>query len=182
MPIDGRIKNIAYKLDPECWVSYSGKPIPHKRYMEGRRAASLELAAKVRFRKVPKPRGEIVINISQHHMPPLKIKMMLHFYAVVGPFAPEVVRRSEAYSQYVRELLSDGMIERPSHSEREQHEGWAYRATEKGRVYVNALTQVPMPIQVPVEPVKMRWAMPASDGTVAPETAMQALQRRAAGR
>lgn len=43
-PWPQEIKEAAYKLDPECWVSYSGKPRDFKRGMEVRRKASLEAA------------------------------------------------------------------------------------------------------------------------------------------
>lgn len=39
--IDQRIKDRAHAIDPECWVSYSGKPREVKRYVDGRRTASL---------------------------------------------------------------------------------------------------------------------------------------------
>jgi hypothetical protein len=93
-------------------------------------------------------------------MPPLKISMMLHFYSIVGAFAPDNVRRSESYAQFVRELLRDGMIERPSHQQREQHAGWAYRATDKGRTYVEALTKVPLPVLA--APVAPKWIIPVN--------------------
>jgi hypothetical protein len=38
------VKEIAYKLDPECWVSYSGQTRHYKRVMEIRRQASLARA------------------------------------------------------------------------------------------------------------------------------------------
>ncbi|WP_186214549.1 hypothetical protein [Burkholderia gladioli] len=38
------VKELAYKLDPECWVSYSGRPRKFKAYMDSRRTASLEEA------------------------------------------------------------------------------------------------------------------------------------------
>jgi hypothetical protein len=41
------VKDQAYKLDPECWVSYSGKTRPYKQAMEVRRKASLEAAARL---------------------------------------------------------------------------------------------------------------------------------------
>lgn len=44
------VKDIAYTLDPECWVSYAGKPRAHKSYMDGRRSAAL---AKAQRRYVP---------------------------------------------------------------------------------------------------------------------------------
>lgn len=41
-----RVKERAYKIDPECWESYSGKPKPFKQAMEQRRQASLLKAEK----------------------------------------------------------------------------------------------------------------------------------------
>lgn len=38
------VKQLAYKIDPECWVSYSGKPRKFKAYMDSRRTAALEEA------------------------------------------------------------------------------------------------------------------------------------------
>lgn len=40
------MKQRAYILDPECWISYSGMSPEHKRKVEVRRTASLEQAAK----------------------------------------------------------------------------------------------------------------------------------------
>lgn len=45
------VKEAAYKLDPECWVSYSGKPRHHKRVMEVRRWASLRQAFSDHWRR-----------------------------------------------------------------------------------------------------------------------------------
>lgn len=88
-------------------------------------------------------------------MPPMKIAMMLHFACTVAPFAPEASRTSQAYTTFVRELLRDGMIERPTKAQQEAHEGWAYKATEKGRVYVEALKAVKLPV-----PVTPEWKVP----------------------
>lgn len=51
------IKELAYTIDPECWVSYSGKPRQFKSYMEGRRTASLQKAERdfARYEGRPKP-------------------------------------------------------------------------------------------------------------------------------
>lgn len=38
------VKQIAYQLDPECWVSYSGKPKEFKQAMESRRVTALKAA------------------------------------------------------------------------------------------------------------------------------------------
>lgn len=94
-------------------------------------------------------------NERENPMTPLKIKMMLHFATVLGPFAPEEVRTSPAYTMFVKELLHDGMIERPTREQRDTFTGWAYKATPKGQCYVKALTHVPLPVRT--DPV---WAMP----------------------
>lgn len=41
------VKERAYKLDPECWTSYSGKPREFKRYIDHRRADSLRRAERL---------------------------------------------------------------------------------------------------------------------------------------
>lgn len=38
------VKEIAYRLDPDCWKSYSGEPRVRKREMDRRRTAALETA------------------------------------------------------------------------------------------------------------------------------------------
>ena len=86
---------------------------------------------------------------------PMKIDMMLHFYGVVGPYVPENARTSSAYTQFVKELLHDGLIVRPTHRQREEYSGWAYRATEKGEAWVHAICTVPVPV------AKTRWIIPS---------------------
>lgn len=54
MPYEQEVKQAAYALDPECWVSYSGKPKEHKQWMDSRRTASLEAAQRAANRR-PKP-------------------------------------------------------------------------------------------------------------------------------
>lgn len=41
-PYPHEVKAIAYLIDPECWISYSGQSKAYKRRMERRRVASLE--------------------------------------------------------------------------------------------------------------------------------------------
>lgn len=55
MPIDQDVKEVAYKLDPGCWVSYSGKPRPFKQEMDLRRSASLAHAQKIVSGREPMP-------------------------------------------------------------------------------------------------------------------------------
>ena len=40
-----QVKEIAYEIDPECWVSYSGKPKAYKSAMDARRTAALRQAS-----------------------------------------------------------------------------------------------------------------------------------------
>lgn len=178
-----RVKRIAYRLDPECWISYSGKPVEEKRAIEARRGAALK-AAKLYCEMVdtirrPDPYRELTIRIelpplnpahlaavfsspygqtpmsSTPYHAPLKLRMLLHFHALMEPFAPEKTRTSQAYTTFVRELLRDGLIERPTEEQRKQFPGWAYRTTPKGRVFIDALTSTPLPV-----PVAPKWTMP----------------------
>lgn len=95
--------------------------------------------------ELPKPRRN----------PPLKIAMLMHFYGCAEAFAPEKTRRSMAYVKFVKELLRDGLIERPSERERAQCPGWAYRTTPKGDALVNAICDVQNPIE------RTRWVIPS---------------------
>lgn len=99
---------------------------------------------------VPSPTGR------HDKMPTMKISMLLHFYAIVGPYAPESARTSVAYTKFVKELLADGLIERPA--ARALHPGWAYTTTERGRVYIEeGLMRVPLPVNV-----KPEWEIPGT--------------------
>lgn len=99
------------------------------------------------FDDVPKPKPK--------RMPSLKVSMLLHFHGIVGPFAPEERRTSQAYTQFVRELLRDGLVVRPTNEEREKYPGWAYRTTAKGDALVNAICSTPMPVE------RTRWVIPS---------------------
>jgi hypothetical protein len=94
-------------------------------------------------------------KIRRYSAPPMKIAMMLHFATVIGPYAPESARTSPAYTKFVKELLRDGLIERPSNAERASYRGWAYRATDKGQAYVEALKAVQLPV------AETKWTVPA---------------------
>jgi hypothetical protein len=87
--------------------------------------------------------------------PPLKIAMLLHFYGVCEPFAPEWTRTSPAYTQFVKELLREGLIERPPKDARREYPGWAYKTTAKGDAMVNAICTVPLPVE------RTRWVIPS---------------------
>jgi hypothetical protein len=214
MPHTPRVKSLAYTIDPECWISYSGTSVSHKRDTDARRSAALAAAqwivdkspikenimptATVPIAPVREALLAVVNAISKdralailekfeaqtvrelhphqyadvinacwaalavakhverkHPMTPLKIKLMLHFASVLGPYPVEHVRTSQSYTTFVRELLRDGMIERPTREQRDLYPGWAYKATARGLCYVKALTEVPLPVRT--DPV---WAMP----------------------
>jgi len=84
----------------------------------------------------------------------MKINMLLHFYTCVGAYTPERCRTSAAYTQFVKELLRDGLVERPSKRERLEYPGWAYRTTAKGDALVNAICAVQNPVE------RTRWIIP----------------------
>lgn len=44
MPYSTEVKARAYRIDPECWVSYSGQPKEYKQMMEIRRNRALQRA------------------------------------------------------------------------------------------------------------------------------------------
>lgn len=47
MPHSPRTKDLAYQIDPKCWISYSGKGVSTKRAMDARRSYALEAAQKM---------------------------------------------------------------------------------------------------------------------------------------
>lgn len=158
MPYSPRVKQLAYLFDPLCWKSYSGKSADVKRQIDARRSAALDWADENIWRLPAATLAGLTSVFGQpwsEPMSPLKLQMMLHFYAVCEPFAPEKTRTSPAYTQFVRELLRDGLIERPTKEQQKKCPGWAYRATEKGRVFVQALLETPMPVAA-----KPKWVMP----------------------
>jgi hypothetical protein len=95
------------------------------------------------------------IKPKHHRAPPMKISMILHFFGDIFPYAPESQRTSPAYTQFVKELLREGLIVRPTTAQREEYPGWAYMTTEKGDAWVNAICTVPVPV------AKTRWIIPS---------------------
>jgi hypothetical protein len=85
----------------------------------------------------------------------MKIDMMIHFATTVGPYTPEQSRISPAYTKFVKQLLADELIERPTREQREEWPGWAYKATDRGRAYVEALKAVQLPV------AETRWIVPS---------------------
>src|ERR1035437_5424746 len=103
------------------------------------------------------PELPIAAPPKRYHAQVMKIEMMLHFATIAGPFIPEAQRTSSAYTKFVTQLLADDLIERPTEEEREEYQGWAYRATERGLAYVEGLKDVQLP--VPVE-TSTTWIIP----------------------
>jgi hypothetical protein len=85
--------------------------------------------------------------------PPMKIGMLMHFHGTLEAYTPERSRQSRAYVQFVKELLHDGLIERPTAEERVQFPGFAYRTTRKGAALVNAICNVQNPV--------VKWVIPS---------------------
>lgn len=175
MPYSLRVKSLAYQEDPVCWISYSGFPVEWKRRMDVRRVAALNAAqrfvniADKIINRQQKERPMLRINPSwvifddlddtpndpkPYHSPPMKINMMIHFATTVGPFAPEPQRRSPAYTKFIKQLLNDGLVERPTQEERAKYPGWAYKATARGKAYLEALKAVQLPVATTT------WAVP----------------------
>lgn len=170
MPYPIAIKQLAYANDPTCWKSYSGMPRNYKRYMDGRRAASLGTATHQMIESILKPEttamGQAPFGFflleditgtwapKPKRNPPMKISMLMHFHYSAEAYAPEHARTSQAYTKFVKELLRDKLIERPSREEREESPGWAYRTTDKGRALVNAICTVREPV------AETTWVIP----------------------
>lgn len=110
-----------------------------------------DLAEPARPRPEPNPQRHAI----------LKIEMMLHFASKIGPFAPESARTSPAYTRFIKALLRDGLVERPTKAERRKYPGWAYRATDRGKAYVEALRRVGLPEIVSTE-TTTTWTVPRS--------------------
>lgn len=74
-------------------------------------------------------------------MTPLHIQIMLHYYACYSPYAEHDTnhRYSEATTRYTQQLVKMDMIE-PVPGEPE-----LYRATARGKVYVERLTGIAPP-------------------------------------
>jgi hypothetical protein len=177
MPYSPRTKALAHRIDPKCWISYSGKDVSTKRAMDARRCAALEMAHKVLpqtdeaapysfanillanlkkiMNSVPPWAKGLPFKAERKTMHSLKLQMMLHFATRAQAFAPETVRTSNAYVTFVRELLRDELIERPTKEQRAAYPGWAYKATPRGRCFVKALTETPLPVRTNPE-----WTMP----------------------
>lgn len=77
-------------------------------------------------------------------MSPMMIRVMLHFYAMREPYSgPD---SAKAANQAIAELCSYGLLKESPDTIND------YVATDKGRVYVEALIAVPLPVQTWVIP------------------------------
>ena len=97
---------------------------------------------------------------ARYHSPVMKIAMMLHFATMAGPFTPEAQRTSPAYTKFIKQLLADGLVERPTKEERADYPGWAYKATNRGRAYIEGLKDVQLPVIVETSTT---WKIPRCD-------------------
>jgi hypothetical protein len=183
MPYPPHVKELAHWLDPSCWKSYSGKPVEIKRALDVRRTAALHIAqetvdAGFALNVSPNPERTPMLDRdiglelllhgftasdrlrqapTRYHSAVMKIEMMLHFATKAGPFTPEAQRTSPAYTKFIKQLLADGLVERPTKEEQENCPGWAYKASERGLAYVEGLKAVQLP--VPVQTITT-WGIP----------------------
>lgn len=83
-------------------------------------------------------------------MTPLQIKMMLHYFCCAGPYAEKDQHHatSDAVLLQRTQLIAEGMLS-PTRCQS------GFHVTERGRVYVEALQAVPLPIN--------KWVMPGGE-------------------
>lgn len=88
-------------------------------------------------------------------MPPLKIMMLCHFSFATNGWPGD--RTTNAYKLFVREMEHDNLIRATTALQRLQANApeWLFEVTDRGRVFVEALQSLPLPI--PAEP---KWTMP----------------------
>ena len=155
MPIAQAIKDRAYKIDPPCWKSYSGKDKRHKQRMDSRRTASLAQAEKeisINYLDAPAEQPDAPwLPTIEVPMTPLHILIGIHYYSRPIPYAwdrPEE-RYSKAVRAYTEDLVRAGLLTRrePDGDDVSEHirNTAEYAATEGLRMWVDALTDVPLP-------------------------------------
>lgn len=194
MPIDQAVKDRAYKIDPPCWKSYSGKDKQYKQRMDSRRTASLtqarkeiaELDRKIErtwrslarhvHPEVPAEQPDapwlspplvtppfklMFPKIGVAHMTPLHILIGIHYASRPAPYAesePEH-RYSKAVRAYTEDLVRAGLLtpREPDTDDVPEHvrNTAAYAATDGLRMWVDALTDVPLP------KLREAWTHPA---------------------
>ena len=71
-------------------------------------------------------------------MTPLHIRLLLHYYAIAEPW-PE---SSGVATEYTADLVRDGLIELSPLSVS------GYSATDRGRVHIDGILRLPLPIWV----------------------------------
>lgn len=95
------VKELAYKLDPECWVSYSGKLKAHKQHMDYRRAKSLREAERRLGPPVPEY-VDVSLNLEESGLLAHMVMAALHEFKQSGSLA----------SMLFDEHTCEGMLER----------------------------------------------------------------------
>ena len=96
----------------------------------------------------------------RYHSSVMKIEMMLHFATIAGPFVPEAQRTSPAYTKFVKQLLADDLIERPTHAQRSMQPGLGLQVRPSAAVlYVEVDSGKGVQLPVEVETVTT-WRIP----------------------
>lgn len=172
MAVDQAIKDRAYAIDPPCWKSYSGKDKRYKQRMDSRRTASLAQARKEIDEDFAPDGGPAIQlrtppfklmfpKIGASHMTPLHILIGIHYHSRPVPYAwdrPEE-RFSKAVRAYTEDLVRAGLLtpREPDGDDVPEHirNTAAYAATDGLRMWVDALTDVPLP------KLREAWTHPA---------------------
>lgn len=83
--------------------------------------------------------------------PPLFIMMMLHYYALPGPYAENEPRHqaSTACQKFHEQMVREQLLRRLDEPD---NYGCGYEITQKGRAYVDALCVMPLPVA--------KWVIP----------------------
>lgn len=90
-------------------------------------------------------------------MTPLEIGMLLHIYARADPLP----LRSPVHHETLSQFMGDELITVRETCEEGRH---PYDLTERGRCYVEALMNVPLPRQEWVVPGLVRWPRECTSG------------------
>lgn len=161
MPIDQAVKDRAYKIDPPCWKSYSGRAKVYKQRMDARRTAALAQARKELITDLWPASSKTMTPTIEAHMTPLHILIGIHYASRVCPYGesePEH-RYSKAVRAYTEDLVRAGLLtpREPDGDDVPEHvrNTAAYAATDGLRMWVDALTDVPLP------KLRTAWTHPA---------------------
>lgn len=85
-------------------------------------------------------------------MTPYEIGILLHYYASNSTDAPELKRGAPILAETIETFIARNLLERTDRADLCLP---AYRLTERGRIYVEALQRVPLP--------ERGWVVPIAD-------------------